>query len=110
MSYVKLMVHAVWATKNRERILVEQPRKKLLQHIRENATGKNIFIDTINGEPEHIHCLFGLNADMALSKAFKSAVVDSILCIPQHQQVKCHNTLERRAFRAFLLSSDPLFY
>ena len=71
MSYVKLMVHAVWSTKNRERILVEQARKKLLQHIRENAANKEIFIDTINGEPEHIHCLFGLNADMPLSKAMQ---------------------------------------
>ncbi len=43
--------------------------KIILDHIRENAKTKEIYIDIINGQPEHIHCLFGLNADMALSKA-----------------------------------------
>ncbi len=56
MSYVKLMVHAVWGTKNRERILTEQPKKILLQHIKENAVEKEIYIDTINGEPESRTC------------------------------------------------------
>ncbi len=69
MSYVKIMVHAVWGTKNRYPFLLEEPRIKVLDHIKENAKKKNIYIDTINGEPDHIHCLFGLNADMALSKA-----------------------------------------
>jgi len=71
MSFVKLMVHAVWGTKNHKRILGEQPRKLIFQHIQENAAGKEIFIDTINGEPEHVHCLFALNADMTLSKALQ---------------------------------------
>lgn len=69
MAYVKVMIHAVWGTKNIERIIVKSAMKILLDHIRENAKTKEIYIDTINGQPEHIHCLFGLNADMALSKA-----------------------------------------
>lgn len=69
MAYVKVMIHAVWGTKNRERIINKSSMKIILDHIRENAKTKEIYIDTINGQPEHIHCLFGLNADMALSKA-----------------------------------------
>jgi putative transposase len=69
MSYVKLMVHAVWGTKNRERILTPDVMQLLLAHMKVNAKEKNIFIDTINGQPDHIHCLFGLNADMSLAKA-----------------------------------------
>jgi REP element-mobilizing transposase RayT len=59
----------VWGTKNRERILLNNPRSLILEHIKENAVLKGIFIDTINAEPEHVHCLFALNANMALSKA-----------------------------------------
>lgn len=48
MSYVKVIIHAVWRTKNSERILLPEPRNLLLKHIRENAKEKGIFIDTIN--------------------------------------------------------------
>jgi REP element-mobilizing transposase RayT len=41
----------------------------ILSHIKENAHQKQIYIDTINGHVDHIHCLFGLNADMSIAKA-----------------------------------------
>ncbi|OFX54349.1 MAG: transposase [Bacteroidetes bacterium GWA2_30_7] len=69
MSFVKVMIHSVCGTKNGERILLNSSRSLILEHIKENAKTKGIFIDTINAEPEHVHCLFALNADMALSKA-----------------------------------------
>lgn len=69
MSYVKVMIHAVWGTKNREHLIAKENRSVILAHIKENAKIKGIYIDTINSQPDHVHCLFGLNADMALSKA-----------------------------------------
>jgi putative transposase len=63
------MIHAVWGTKKRVRIINQESSKILLDHIREYAKKKEIYIDVINSQPDHIHCLFGLNADMALSKA-----------------------------------------
>lgn len=71
MAYVKIMVHAVWGTKYRQPILDKPTLKILLDHIRENAKAKKIRIDIINGQPDHIHCLFRLNADMAVSKAIQ---------------------------------------
>ena len=52
MSFVTVMIHSVWGTENRERILLPEPRILLLRHIRENAKSKEIFIDTINAESE----------------------------------------------------------
>lgn len=69
MSYVKMIVHAVWSTYNRTPVLDNETQNILLLHIKDNAKQKGIFIDTINAQPEHVHCLFGLNADMALSKS-----------------------------------------
>jgi putative transposase len=71
MSYVKIWVHAVWGTKNREPILIKEIRKDLFQHIRENAKNKEIYIDFINGYVDHIHCLLALNADMSIAKAIQ---------------------------------------
>jgi len=49
--------------------------------------------------------------DIALSKAFKSAVVDSILCLPQHQQVKCRTLQNVECPElCYSFSSDPLFH
>lgn len=69
MAFVKIMIHAVWGTKNRELYLTNDIRTVIMNHIKENAKNKEIFIDTLNGYTEHLHCLLGLNADMSISKA-----------------------------------------
>lgn len=71
MSHVKIWIHAVWGTKNHERILTKDVRRQLFQHIHENAKEKQIYIDFINGDMEHIHCLLALNADMTIAKAIQ---------------------------------------
>ena len=71
MSYVKIWIHAVWGTKNHERILTKDIRINLFQHIRENAKAKQIYIDFINGDMENIHCLLALNADMSIAKTIQ---------------------------------------
>lgn len=68
MSYVKLMVHAVWGTKNREPILLDDKRDFLFSHIQYNGRLKEIFIDTIGGYTDHVHCLISLGADQNISK------------------------------------------
>jgi putative transposase len=69
MSYVKIWIHAVWGTKNRQPILSKEKRNELFLHIKENAKQKEIYIDLINGYTDHVHCLLMLNADMPVSKA-----------------------------------------
>ena len=68
MSFVNVMIHAVWGTKHRKPLLQKEVRKSICAHIKENARDKGIFIDRINGHTDHLHCLFGLNADLSLSK------------------------------------------
>lgn len=68
MSYVKIMVHCVFGTKNKEPILVSGKREELFKHIRENARTKDIYIDTINGHIDHIHCLISLGAEQNIAK------------------------------------------
>jgi REP element-mobilizing transposase RayT len=71
MSYVRVWVHAVWGTKNREHFLTREIRPVVIKHILENARKKEIFIDRLNGYTDHLHCLFGLNADMTIAKALQ---------------------------------------
>jgi len=71
MPHVKIWIHAVWGTKNHERVLSKDVRPQLFQHIRENSKEKQIYIDFINGDLDHIHCLLALNADMSIAKVMQ---------------------------------------
>ncbi len=71
MSYVKVWIHAVWGTKNHDKILTKDVRKILFQHIRDNAKEKGLYIDFVNGYLDHVHCLFTLNADLSISKTLQ---------------------------------------
>ena len=71
MSFVKIWVHVVWATKNREPILNKEIRQSLFNHIKSYGKEKEIYIDFINGYVEHIHCLIALNADSTISKTIQ---------------------------------------
>ncbi len=68
MSYVRIWVHAVFGTKNKEPLLVRDVKTKLINHIKENAKEKNIFINEINAHKNHIHCLISLGVDQSISK------------------------------------------
>jgi REP element-mobilizing transposase RayT len=68
MGYVKIWVHLVWTTKNRESILTKEIRRAIFNHIRENAENKGIYIDFINGHLEHVHCLISLGSGQNIDK------------------------------------------
>jgi REP element-mobilizing transposase RayT len=60
MSFVKIWIHLVWSTKNREPTLTGNIRKKVFDHILKNARTKDIFVDFIGGYVDHVHCLLFL--------------------------------------------------
>ena len=68
MSHVNVMLHFVWCTKNRLPLLTVNVKPAILNHIRQNAKMKGIFIDTMEGHLDHIHALIGLSAEMSVSK------------------------------------------
>ena len=72
MPFVKVYIHFVWSTKNREPFLsTKEVRKAMWMHIRENAKEKNIFIDFINGYSDHCHCLISLGIDQTIQKTMQ---------------------------------------
>ena len=85
MSYVKVMIHAVWGTKNRFPFLTKEIKSSVIEHSKTNARKKRIFIDAIDGSTEHLHCLFGLNADMTISKALQLIKGESAFWINQNK-------------------------
>src|SRR5690625_1348561 len=69
MSWVRIWVHLVFSTKNREPFLqTKEKRQKVHQHIKENAKNKNIYMDSIGGYTDHVHCLISLGREQTISK------------------------------------------
>ena len=89
MPFVKVYIHFVWSTKNREPFLdSSEVRQKVWQHIKENAKTKEIFIDTINGYQEHCHCLISLGIDQTMSKVMQLLKGESSFWINKHKLCK----------------------
>lgn len=68
MPYVKIWLHCVWNTKCKKPFLTKEVREKLFSHIKEYSISKNIYIDSINGFEEHVHCLISLGTEQSISK------------------------------------------
>lgn len=68
MPFVKVWIHFVWSTKNREPFLTGDIRQKVFRHTGENARSKNIHLDFINGYTDHVHCLISLGTDQTIER------------------------------------------
>lgn len=68
MSYIRIWVHLVFATKNREPLLSKEIRYKVMAHIRDNCKEKAIYLREINGHLDHLHCLISLGREQNIAK------------------------------------------
>ena len=72
MSFIKVYIHFVWSTKNREPFLASMEiRQMVWQHIREYASQKGIYIDFINGYSDHCHCLVSMGVNQSIEQIIK---------------------------------------
>lgn len=71
MPYVKILIHAVWTTKNREKIITDSLREELINHIKKNAKEKSIFISELNCVADHIHCLISLGTSQNIADVIR---------------------------------------
>ncbi len=88
MSWIRIWVHLVFSTKNREPYLqTAELRKKVFQHIKQNAEEKGIWLDTINGHNNHAHYLISLGREQSISKVVQLIKGGSSFWINQNNLV-----------------------
>jgi len=85
MAYIRIWIHCVWGTKNRIAFLTKENKRTIINHIRENARTKDIYIDFINGSKEHLHCIISLNQDQNISKVMQLIKGESSFWINKNQ-------------------------
>ncbi len=67
MSFTKILIHAVWATKDRKPLMSLENKLVLCKHIREYASAKSIHLINVNGWHEQLHSFISLTADQNIA-------------------------------------------
>jgi REP element-mobilizing transposase RayT len=88
MAYTKVWIHAVWGSKNHYPFLSKEMKSIVISHILQNAKTKGIYIKSIDGHTDHLHCLFGLNADTSISKTLQLIKGESAFWINKQKLTK----------------------
>lgn len=70
-SKTKIWIHAVFSTKNRQPLIQKTVRDFLYRHIRQELTDADCIVDSINGIEDHVHILFLLQPQLAVSAVMK---------------------------------------
>lgn len=70
-SYNRIWIHAIWATKNRERLISSGIEDQVHSFIKEQLKELACPVRIVNGMPDHVHCLFLLNAQKSLTGIIK---------------------------------------
>ena len=68
--------------------LTKDNKWDILNHIKENSKLKGIYIDFINGNKEHIHCLISLKADESISRSIQLIKGESSFWINKNKLAK----------------------
>ena len=85
MSWVRVYLHMVFSTKNRQPFLnSSELRRNVFEHIKNYAEEKGIWLDCINGYQEHAHCLISLGKEQTISKVAQLIKGESSYWINQY--------------------------
>ncbi|MCW1961020.1 IS200/IS605 family transposase [Chryseobacterium viscerum] len=89
MAFIKIYIHLVFSTRNRDPFLdTFDTRLKVWKHIKEYATEKEIFLDMINGYSDHCHCLISLGSNQNIEKIVQLLKGESSHWINKNDLVK----------------------
>ncbi len=88
MSYIRIWIHCVWGTKKRIAYFNKTNTMQVIDHIRENAKKKDIYIDFINIHKDHVHCLLSLNAGHSIDKDMRLIKGESSFWINRNKIVQ----------------------
>lgn len=70
-SFNKIWIHAVWSTKDWKHLILPKVEQEIHRLIRIQLIELGCFVNSINGMPDHVHCLFQLNPQKSIAEVIK---------------------------------------
>jgi len=90
MPYIRIWIHLIFSTKNRDKLITKSLKPQLIDHIRENAQKKDIYIDFINCVEDHCHILISLGASQSISETARLIKGESSNWVNKNKLSKIH--------------------
>ena len=106
-THSRIWVHIIWTTKNRERILLKEPSKKLYAFLMDKSKELNIEFEQLNIQPEHIHALIDLPTDVCLCDFMQNIKGGSSYWINDKKILKSKFSWQR-GYGAYSVSASQL--
>ena len=106
-SYNKILVHLVWATKNRERLLTKDVRPPVHDHIAQYAKESKITLEALNVQIDHVHALISLLSNQKVEDIVKLLKGESSHWINEKNMIQPKFSWQR-GFGAFSVSPSHL--
>ncbi|MBN2543659.1 transposase [bacterium] len=106
-SYVKIWVHAIWATFDTKRIINKNLVVKIFNHLVAESEKKGIHTERINVQPEHVHYLFELPVDKSLASVIHDIKGECSSWINKNKLTKSHFKWQR-GYGAYSVSASVL--
>ncbi|MEN8248223.1 MAG: IS200/IS605 family transposase [Bacteroidota bacterium] len=70
-SFNNIWIHAIWSTKNWQNLILPQVEKEIFNHMHKQFNEMGCKVKVINGMADHVHCLFMLNPQKAITEVMK---------------------------------------
>jgi REP element-mobilizing transposase RayT len=102
-SYTRIFIHLVWAVKNREKLITKDLRPVLRKHILEYSKTRNISIDVLNVQPDHVHILLLLSSEQTLEETVQLLKGESSHWV-NHEKLIPQKFAWQRGYGAFSIS------
>jgi putative transposase len=107
MPYIKVYIHFVFTTKNREPLLnTRKIRETVWKHIYQNAHDKGIYIDFIGGYDEHCHCLVSLGTNQSMKYVMQMIKGESSFWINKNKICEDYFNWQNDYFAVSVSESD----
>src|SRR5258706_556461 len=99
MSYVNLIYHIVFSTKNREPLITPAYEPKIHQYIGGMINKRGGIALAINGMEDHLHVLAKLRQDKSLSEVIRDLKAGATWCMHQSSDRRTINSCTRCLIR-----------
>jgi len=70
-SFIKIWIHAIWATKERLPLIKQNVETSMFNQMRKQFVESGCPVRIINGMPDHVHCLFLLTPQKSIAEVIK---------------------------------------
>ena len=106
-TYTQIYVHAVFAVEGRQSLIAPEHKIEIYKYMTTVVQNQKNKVMAINGMPDHVHLLIGLNPDIALSDLVRDAKAAASNLINDKRWVRGHFNWQRE-YGAFSYSKSQV--